>query len=187
MIARQAVLNRTDDGHAELGEMIAEAPRGSDGAVAGCKVEEAQFAEKCFPDRNLLDHYCNSAPVVICSKEYHVSMLNTYALMYYKVPITLDGVEIDSHQLPTGIFRGNANIVLRSNILKGLMDEYRSEAVRNLMERLLERGITTVDAMEGGQLYNDRDAEFICAHGGDYPIDMSARSRGSGANFCRPI
>jgi len=158
--------------HAELGEMIATAPRGSTGVVAGCKVEETQFTEKCFPDRNLLDHYCNNAPVVISSKEYHVSMLNTYALMYFKVPITLDGVEIDSHQLPTGIFRGSANVVLRSNILKGLTDKYRSEAVWNLMERLLERGITTVDAMEGGQLYNDEDAEFIHAHAGDYPIDM---------------
>ena len=158
--------------HAELGEMIAEAPRDRDGVVVGCQVEEDQFKEKCFPDRNLLDHYCSSAPVVISSKEYHVSMLNTYALMYYKVPITLDGVENDAHQLPTGIFRRNANVVLRSNIFKGITDEYRSEAVRSLMERLLERGITTIDAMEGGQLYNDRDAEFIHAHGGDFPIDM---------------
>ena len=40
------------------------------------------------------------------------------------------------------------------------------------MSRLLENGITTVAAIEGGWLFDDRDAEFIYAHSGEFPVDM---------------
>mgnify|MGYP000836563390 FL=1 len=96
--------------HRELGEMLAAAEK-REGAVLGCQVEESQFEEKRFPDRYVLDKYCSDSPVVLFSKEYHVSMLNTHALLYYKVPFSLEGVELDSSGLPTGIFRRNANYV----------------------------------------------------------------------------
>ena len=32
--------------------------------------------------------------------------------------------------------------------------------------------ITTVAAIEGGWLFDDRDAEFIYAHSGEFPVDM---------------
>ncbi len=157
--------------HRELGEMLA-AAEAREGAILGCQVEESQFAEKRFPDRYVLDKYCSDHPVVIFSKEYHVSMLNTHALLYYKVPFSLDGVELDSNALPTGVFRHNANYVLRSNVLRNLPDEFRMEAIHLAMSRLLENGITTVAAIEGGWLFDDRDAEFIYAHSGEFPVDM---------------
>ena len=40
------------------------------------------------------------------------------------------------------------------------------------MSRLLENGITTVAAIEGGWLFDDRDAEFIYAHSGEFPVDL---------------
>ena len=128
--------------HRELGEMLAAAEK-REGAVLGCQVEESQFEEKRFPDRYVLDRYCSDSPVVLFSKEYHVSMLNTHALLYYKVPFSLEGVELDSSGLPTGIFRRNANYVLRSNVLRSLPDEFRMEAIHLAMSRLLENGITT--------------------------------------------
>ena len=157
--------------HRELGEMLAAAEK-REGAVLGCQVEESQFEEKRFPDRYVLDKYCSDSPVVLFSKEYHVSMLNTHALLYYKVPFSLEGVELDSSGLPTGIFRRNANYVLRSNVLRSLPDEFRMEAIHLAMSRLLENGITTVAAIEGGWLFDDRDAEFIYAHSGEFPVDM---------------
>lgn len=157
--------------HRELGEMLAAAEK-REGAVLGCQVEESQFEEKRFPDRYVLDRYCSDSPVVLFSKEYHVSMLNTHALLYYKVPFSLEGVELDSSGLPTGIFRRNANYVLRSNVLRSLPDEFRMEAIHLAMSRLLENGITTVAAIEGGWLFDDRDAEFIYAHSGEFPVDM---------------
>lgn len=99
-------------------------------------------------------------------------MLNTHALLYYKVPFSLEGVELDGSGLPTGIFRRNANYVLRSNVLRSLPDEFRMEAIHLAMSRLLENGITTVAAIEGGWLFDDRDAEFIYAHSGEFPVDM---------------
>lgn len=157
--------------HSELGELLSAAET-QEGAILGCQVEESQFAEKCFPNRYVLDKYCSDHPVVIFSKEYHVSMLNTHALLYYKVPFSLDGIELDSNGLPTGVFRHNANYVLRSNVLKSLPDEFRMEAIHMAMSKLLENGITTVAAIEGGWLFDDRDAEFIYAHSSEFPVDM---------------
>ncbi len=157
--------------HRELGEMLA-AAKTQNGTILGCQVEESQFEEKCFPDRYVLDRYCSDSPVVIFSKEYHASMLNTYALLYYKVPFSLNGMQMDSNDLPTGVFRHNANYVLRSNVLKNLPDKFRMESVHLTMSTLLRNGITTVAAIEGGWLFDDRDAEFIYAHSGDFPVDM---------------
>lgn len=160
--------------HDELGEILAAAADSQNGGILiGSQVEESQFRENCFPDRYVLDRYCSDRPVVIFSKEYHVSMLNTYALLYVKVPFTLPGVELDAYQLPNGVFRGNSNYVLRSNVLKDFSDEFRMNAVHETMSTLLENGITTIAAIEGGRLFDDRDAEFIYAHQGDFPIDMS--------------
>lgn len=157
--------------HQELGELLAAAEK-REGTILGCQVEESQFREKRFPDRYVLDKYCSDSPVVIFSKEYQVSMLNTYALLYYKVPFSLEGIELDAGGLPTGIFHRNANYVLRSNVLRSLPDEFRMEAIHLAMSKLLENGITTVAAIEGGWLFDDRDAEFIYAHSGEFPVDM---------------
>ncbi len=122
--------------------------------------------------RNMLDQCCDDVPVWINSKEYQVSILNTYALLYFKIPFTTVGIELDERSMPTGVFRRNANSLLRTNILDSFSDEFRFDTVNQLMPTLLEKGITTINAMEGGTCYSDKDAEFIYHHGKDFPIDM---------------
>ena len=74
--------------------------------------------------------------------------------------------------MPTGIFRKHANAILRTNILKNISDSTRKDATSEIMSTLLMNGITTVNAMEGGFMYCDKDAEFVFEHGNDFPIDM---------------
>ncbi len=122
--------------------------------------------------RSMLDQCCDDVPVWINSKEYQVSILNTYALLYFKIPFTTVGIELDERSMPTGVFRRNANALLRTNILDSFSDDSRMDTVSQLMPTLLEKGITTIHAMEGGVCYSDKDAEFIYHHGKDFPIDM---------------
>ncbi|MEA4987949.1 MAG: amidohydrolase [Anaerovorax sp.] len=160
--------------HQELGEQIREAYKNLNGNyIRGIRIVAEQFQEKKFPERTLLDKYCNDVPVWLNSLEYQVSMLNTYAMLYFKIPFTAEGVEMDEKQMPTGIFSKKANAILRSNILKNISDNDRTEAVSGIMANLLSHGITTVNAMEGGTMYSDKDANFIFEHGKDFPIDMA--------------
>ena len=159
--------------HTEVGERIREASKSFMGDyIRGIRLEEDQFKEKKFPGRVLLDKYCNDVPVVLNSLEYQVSMLNTCAMLYFKIPFTAEGIEMDSKQMPTGIFRKQANAILRTNILKNISDSVRKKATSGIMETLLVNGITTVNAMEGGIMYSDKDADFVFEHGSEFPIDM---------------
>ncbi len=148
--------------HEELGQQIREASKSySGGYIRGIRISEEQFEEKYFPGRVLLDKYCNDVPVVLNSLEYQVSMLNTYAMLYFKIPFTAEGIEVDKSQMPTGIFRKQANAILRTNILRGIPDRDRKDAITSIMASLLMNGITTVNAMEGGFMYSDKDANFF--------------------------
>lgn len=160
--------------HEELGKKLKEASKCYSGSyIRGIRVSEEQFEEKRFPGRVFLDKYCKDIPVVINSLEYQISILNTYAMLYFKIPFTAEGIEIDKNQIPTGIFRKQANAILRTNILRGIPDKDRKNAVREVMAPLLMNGITTVNAMEGGFMYSDKDANFLNEYGKEFPIDIS--------------
>lgn len=158
----------------ELGEQIKEAAKSFTGSyLRGIRISEDQFENKKFPGRILLDKYCNDKPVVLNSSEYQVSVLNTYAMLYFKIPFTSDGIEIDDNQMPTGIFRKQANAILRTNILKSIPNIHRKNAIAEIMGNLLMNGITTINAMEGGFMYSDKDANFLHEYGNEFPIDIS--------------
>lgn len=158
----------------EIGVQIQKAILEKPGESIICiSLQVEKLKEKKFPDRITLDRYCRDVPVWINCLDYQVSMLNTYGLLYYKVPFNMEGVEKDSHDVATGIFRGKANAVLRNNILEEITDKVRKGAVMDLIPELLSVGITTVNAMEGGYMYSDKDADFIVEYGSEFPVDMA--------------
>ncbi|MBN7773803.1 amidohydrolase [Clostridium aminobutyricum] len=158
----------------EIGLQIQRAAQEKPGqSIIGIRLQVEQLKEKKFPDRLILDRYCSDVPVWINCLDYQVSMLNTYGLLYYKVPFNMEGVDKDSQDVATGIFRGKANAVLRTNILDGIPDKVRKEAVLDIIPELLATGITTVNAMEGGYMYSDKDADFIFECSSEFPVDMA--------------
>lgn len=154
----------------QIQKVISERPGN---CITGIGLQIEQLKEMKFPDRLILDRYCSDVPVWINCLDYQVSMLNTYGLLYYKVPFNMEGVEKDNQDVATGIFRGKANAVLRMNILDGITDKARKEAVSDMIPGLLAAGITTVNAMEGGYMYSDKDADFILEYGSEFPVDMA--------------
>lgn len=159
--------------HEEIGRLISEEAKANPGKhIRGIRLDAEKLEEKCFPGRNFLDKFCNDVPVWINSSEYQVSVLNTYAMLYFKIPFTTEGIELDEKLMPTGIFRRQANSILRTNILKTISNSERKEAVSGIMEQLLSNGITTVNAMEGGCLYSDKDADFIYENRNSFPVDI---------------
>ncbi|HZK70911.1 MAG TPA: amidohydrolase [Clostridia bacterium] len=157
----------------DVGVLITEAKERSPRVpIRGIRLDEQQLKENKLPSRMVLDKYCNDAPVFINSVEYQKSVLNTYAMLYYKIPFTLEGIDFDENQMPTGIITHHANAILRENVLKNIPNERRMNAVESLIENIVGKGITTVNAMEGGRLYSDKDAEFIYENYNQFQIDI---------------
>lgn len=156
----------------EIGKKIKKANSKSKESIFGVRLEKESLQEKKFPDRKVLDKFLDDIPIWINNLDYQVSILNTYGLLYYKIPFRIDGIELDEKGAPTGIFRGKANATLRTNILNSYPNKNREENIRKLIPKLLEVGITTVNAMEGGYMYSDKDANFIYEHIADFPIDI---------------
>ena len=158
----------------DIGEAIARAAKENPGkAIRGIRLDRQNLKENRMPDRVLLDKYCKDVPVFINSVEYQTSSLNTYALLYYKIPFTLTGIEFDENQVPTGVISKQANMILRENVLRNIPDSTRLEAVTGFLESVVACGITTVNAMEGGRLYSDKDADFIYEYSDRLAIDVA--------------
>lgn len=158
----------------DIGEAIAQAAKKNPGkAIRGIRLDRQNLKENRMPDRTLLDKYCKDVPVFINSVEYQTSSLNTYALLYYKIPFTLTGIEFDENQVPTGVISKQANMILRENVLRNIPDGTRLEAVTGFLESVVACGITTVNAMEGGRLYSDKDADFIYEYSDRLAIDVA--------------
>ncbi len=158
----------------DIGALISEAAKTSPGKnIRGIGLDAQNLKEGRLPDRTVIDRYCKDAPVFINSVEYQTSVLNTYALLYYKIPFTLEGIDFDENQVPTGIITHFANVLLRENVLRSIPNSTRMETVSEFLESVVQKGITMVNAMEGGRLYCDKDAEFIYEYTDKLSIDVA--------------
>ncbi len=158
----------------DIGALVSDAAKAAPKKdIRGIGLDAQNLKEGRLPDRTVIDKYCKDVPVFINSVEYQTSVLNTYALLYYKIPFTLEGIDFDENQVPTGIITHYANVLLRENVLRAIPNSARIEAVKEFLESVVAKGITTVNAMEGGRLYCDKDAEFIYESRDKLAVDVA--------------
>lgn len=136
------------------------------------RLSKELLQEQKFPRREILDKISNNLPIYISTLDYQTSILNTYGMLYYKIPFHMDGIELDKNGIPTGIFTGKANAILRKNILDNYSSKRKKEDVLELIPKLLSVGITTLNAMEGGYMYSDKDAEWVYENQTEFPLDI---------------
>jgi len=161
----------------DVGCVIQSAHKNADQTmILGIGLDDTKLQEKRYPDRTILDRYCSNVPLAIYSQDFHVLMLNTYAVLYFKTPFTMNGVELDSLNVPTGIFSKQAGAKLDRQIIQSSTEQERMLAVERLMPKLLSRGVTSIAAMEGDNIKNnlgeDVACEFLFAHKTEFPVSM---------------
>ena len=157
----------------DIGDLIVEQSKKNPGEpIRGFRLDEQNLKERVLPDRYIVDKFCDTAPVWLNRVEYHTSILNTYALLHYKIPFSVAGIELECNGMPTGIFRDFANALLRESILKSMNNNLRLKALKKVMPCLISSGITTTASMEGGFMFCDKDAEFIHEYKNAFPIDL---------------
>ncbi len=140
--------------------------------VRGVKLDECNLNEKRLPNKFELDKYFKEHPVWINRIEKHTSIVNSYALRELKLPFNLQGIEYDGN-IPTGIVYDRANAFITNKFYSQIADDVRDEGVQLAFEHAMEKGITTINAMEAGFAFCDRDGEFVYLNKEKFPIDVN--------------
>ncbi|SNS64892.1 hypothetical protein SAMN05446037_101591 [Anaerovirgula multivorans] len=135
-------------------------------------LEEIKLKEKRMLTRWELDQVVKDKLVWISTIEYHVSVVNTLGFRLLNLPFNLPGIERDENGVPTGVLRGRANFLARKKLLGLTSDDTRGKGVREIFKRVIEAGVTTINAMEGGFLFHDRDAMYVHKNLKKFPIDV---------------
>lgn len=136
-------------------------------------LEVSELEEKMLPTRRVLDKYISDRALWMNSRDFHRSILNTKAFHQLKVPMILEGVEYDTEGNPTGIIKEQVNAMIRKKIFETYSKEEKYTAIISLVkEVIVKKGVTTINAMEGGYAFCDSDAELIYNCKDILPIDI---------------
>ncbi|MDF2676709.1 MAG: hypothetical protein K0Q97_1017, partial [Bacillota bacterium] len=135
-------------------------------------LEISDLMEEKWPNRRNLDNISKEYAIMINSRDFHNSILNTKAINILKTPLTIDGVEKDEQGNPSGIFNGMANALLRKKILKTYQTQDKIRLIQNLINSILKKGVTSIHAVEGGFDFIAKDALLINSMD-ELPIDIS--------------
>ena len=155
----------------DIGALISKAAKASPKKnIRGIGLDAQNLKAGRFPDRTVIDQYCKDVPVFINSVEYQTSVLNTYALLYYKIPFTLDGIDFDENQVPTG---SSPIMPMSSGRMYCARSQFGPYGGSQRVSRVCCKRHFTVNAMEGGRLYCDKDAEFIYESTNKLAIDVA--------------
>lgn len=135
-------------------------------------LEEIKMKEQRMPTRWEIDAVVSDKIVWISSIEYHISIVNSLTFRCLNLPFNLEGIERDKKGRPTGVLTGRANFLARKKLLGIISDETRKKGVNIVVEKAIKQGVTTMNVMEGGFLFHDRDAAFVHQNCAAIPIDI---------------
>lgn len=122
-------------------------------------LEISDLEEGEFPTRKLLDKYTKDHAIWINSRDFHCSMLNTRAFHELKIPLIMDGLEYDESGKLTGRIYGKVNAFTRKKILQSFSVSERHDAIIELSENIIKKGITSIHIMEGGYEFYENDVQ----------------------------
>lgn len=131
-----------------------------------------RFAVERIPTRAELDAAAPDNPVFINRVDSHSCAVNTQMMDRLQVPLELEGVEKGPDGTPSGFMRKQANSYVRNRLLEIIPDEMRTQAACVAADAAIKVGITTVHALEGGPLFNDKDVEALIRVQDQLPIHL---------------
>lgn len=128
--------------------------------------------ERRFPTRHELDIASPNNPVWINSIELHTSALNSLALNKINIPYNIDGIARDERNLPLGYFTGKASAFIRNKMLNYINDDMKLKGVQKAIQNAASKGITSINTMEGGFTFHEKDVNFIIDNKETIPVDL---------------
>ncbi|MEE4608368.1 MAG: amidohydrolase family protein, partial [Desulfobacteraceae bacterium] len=137
--------------------------------VRGSYLNEQALAEKRMPDRRELDRAVPHHPVLIMHATCHMCSLNTRALDILALPPDLEGLDRENGDA-TGVVRDPGILThLHPAIARRVPLEAKIGFLQQAAEMALAQGITTVHALDGGDL-GPGDTRVIWQHRDRLPV-----------------
>ncbi len=137
--------------------------------VRGSYLNEQALAEKRMPVRRELDRAVADHPVLIMHATCHMCALNTRALELLAPPSDLEGLDRVNGE-PTGVVRDPGILTHIHPALARLVPlEAKIDFLQQAAKMAVRRGITTVHALDGGDL-GPGDTQVIWHHRGHLPV-----------------
>ncbi|WP_170834657.1 amidohydrolase [Natronincola peptidivorans] len=156
----------------EVLETIKSAPKAARGIIRAVGFDESALKEKRYPTMEELDDAVGNRALWICRIDSHASVVNSMAFQQLELPEDTAGIVKDEVGRPTGVLKQEANSLTRGYVLESTTTEERIKAVKAAERIALAKGVTVVNALEGGKLFHDNDAEFLLQHKEELKIEV---------------
>jgi predicted amidohydrolase YtcJ len=140
--------------------------------IRGSGYDDEKVSEKRPPSIKELDEIVPDKAVFLVRIDSHSMTVNSIGLKKLNLPEDTNGIDKDEKGNPTGILRATANSMARSRVLDLIDDDTRIVALNKAAVLAMKRGVTTVNALEGGKLFNDKDVEVILKNKDIVPIEL---------------
>ena len=140
--------------------------------VIGKRLSEFTIKEHRLPTRIELDRVSKDFPVVISSIEFHTVLMNSFALNQFKVPFVNQGFEKDENKKFTGTLRNRVAFMALKKVYELLEDKDYLSGADQTFKEAIQKGVTTMVAVEGGPLFHTRHSEILLKHKDNFPIDV---------------
>ncbi|MEW5725409.1 MAG: amidohydrolase [Thermodesulfobacteriota bacterium] len=161
-------------GAADLAEALERIAQGAartgrgDWVRAG-NLNELDLREQRLPTRDDLDRVCSDKPVFVLHATGHLCVFNSKGFEAVKPPLGLPGLDLSGGR-PTGVVRDPGILTFIHPAMSRLIPkETRVEALEAAAEAALRQGVTTVHALDGGDL-GPGDTRLICQYKDRLPL-----------------
>lgn len=156
----------------EVLEQVREASRtySGDRWIFGKRLDESRLQERRPPTAAELDGVAPRHPVFIVDRGWHYTLVNTAGFRLLGLSEDTPGVRKD----PAGNFTGRLHEEANGRAKKAFFEKQtrtqREEALRRVAQRAAQVGITTLHAVEGGELFADSDVPILMGVQEELPV-----------------
>ena len=149
-----------------------EGKRHPDGWVCGVRLDESRLSEKRPPTLQELSEIFPDRGVYILDRGLHYTLVNQKAYDEIGLSGTEKGLCRGDDGKPNGRMHEEANKIVRGYFNDAMTDIQRENAIHSVEKMALSKGITTIHAMEGGEMFSDKDIDVFESLKGKTDVDF---------------
>lgn len=138
-----------------------EGERSLNGWICGVRLDESRLAEKRPPLMRELDEIFPDRGVYILDRGLHYTLINRVVFDEIGLTGKEKGVGFDEKGNLSGRMHEEANGIVRGYFNNSMTTEQRKAAILSVEEEAASKGITTIHAMDGGEMFSDKDIEVF--------------------------
>lgn len=142
---------------AVLEKLVADKSANEQEWIFGYGLDESRLLEKRPPTASELDQVFRDRPVYLVDRGLHYTQVNTIAMELMGFLENEEGLGRDQAGKRNGRLHSHANSHARKYFFDKLTWEQREAAIRHTAKMAVAMGVTTIHAMEGGDLSSDSD------------------------------